>query len=97
MALQRLTGRDGSLNYKDTSTGFFIHSQFDPNKESDRLLNSLSKDTANYPMVVFGLGAAYFLDSVLRNPKYISKEIYIFEPESSLASDSELKKKFLSL
>ena len=97
MALQRLTGRDGSLNYKDTSTGFFIHSQFDPNKESDRLVSALSKDTAKYPLVVFGLGAGYFLDSLLRNPEYIPKEIYIFEPESSLALDSELKKKILQL
>jgi len=94
MALQRLTGRDGSLNYKDTSTGFFIHSQFNPNKESDRLLTSLSKDTAKFPMVVFGLGAGYFLDSLIRNPECISKEIYIIEPESSLAQDFELKKKF---
>ena len=97
MALQRITGRDGSLNYKDTSTGFFIHSQFDPNKESDRLLTSLSKDIVKYPMVVFGLGAGYLLDSLLRYPEYIANEIYIFEPESSLAFDSELKKKFLRL
>ena len=94
MTLQRQTGRDGSLNFKDTSTGFFIHSQYDPKKESDRLVSTLSKDTAKYPIVIFGLGAGYLLDSLLRFPELIAKEVYIYEPESSLALELDIKKKF---
>ncbi len=92
MTLIPCTGKNNSLNYKDIDSGVFVHSYFDPQKESSRLYSqlSLSKDT---PLICFGLGACYILSAILESTAPLPPKVLVYEPEIELSFDPALKKK----
>lgn len=92
MTLIPCTGKNNSLNFKDSDSGVFIHSYFDPQKESYRLYSqlSISKDT---PLICFGLGAGYILSAILESSSPLPPKVIVYEPERELSFVPELKKK----
>jgi hypothetical protein len=93
MTLISCTGKDGSLNFRDIDTGVYIHSNFDPHKESARLYSNLQipKDQS---LICFGLGVGYILSAILESPSPIPSNVIVFEPEKELSSTfPDLKKK----
>jgi hypothetical protein len=93
MTLISCTGKDGSLNFQDIDTGVYIHSNFDPHKESVRLYSNL-QNPKDHSLICFGLGAGYILSAILESPSPIPSNIIVYEPEKELSySYPDLKKK----
>ena len=92
MALIQTETKLGTLNYQD-SLNQYLHSNFDPYKESERLLNSLEKKSE--VLVCFGVGVAYFLEILLKQILVFPyTKIFAIEPELELKDIEELKKKY---
>jgi hypothetical protein len=92
MTLIPCTGKNGSLNFKDNDSGVFIHSYFDPQKESIRLYSQLPEFKGT-PLICFGLGACYILSAILESSSPLPSKVVVYEPEKDLYHLPELKKK----
>lgn len=92
MTLVLTSTKLGGLNFKDPISGLYLHSQYDPIKEADRMISAIHvKETV---LVCIGLGAGYLLESLLKVIQSLKlRSIYIWEPETSLEENLDLKKK----
>ncbi|MDX1958941.1 MAG: hypothetical protein SFU98_10230 [Leptospiraceae bacterium] len=90
--LQRVFSKQGKLNFQDEN-GLFIHSQFDPEKEASRFWYSIKQETLNEEILIWGIGAAYLLESIFHDPNGI-KKIFAIEPILEIYEDELVKKKF---
>jgi hypothetical protein len=92
LALDKVKTKSDLLNFKDKS-GQFIHSQFDPIKESHRLISSLPVSNSNHTLVVWGFGAGH-LTQAIYDSNLSFNTIVCIEPEESIFEDSDIKKNF---
>ena len=92
MPLVPVLTKKGGLNFQDSETGAYVHSQYDPFKEIERGLSNLTTEEI---LVCLGMGAGYVLELVSQKKVYSHlRSIYIWEPEISLLDSGEIKKKF---
>lgn len=92
MSLVPVLTKKGGLNFMDSQTGSYIHSQYDPLKEVERSLSILHIDEKC--LVSIGLGAGYLLEYLSSKEKLqIPPSLYIWEPEEELLDSIDLKKK----
>ncbi len=66
--------RDGSPNLFDTHLNLFVHSAYDPLKESSRLI--LSNFSEHKIPAVYGFGAGYLIKNLIENFQFNSDRIY---------------------
>lgn len=81
------TARNGSktLLYNYNGTPYYLHSKFNPQRESEKL--TAQKDLSADHIVVLGLGLGYHLEHILENKHRLSR-VLLIEPDLEIVKHS---------
>ncbi|MCP4149755.1 MAG: motility associated factor glycosyltransferase family protein [bacterium] len=84
---QSETAKNGTLTLKYTvnNTAYYLHSKYNPQKESTKIINQI--DTSATHIVVLGLGLGYHLSELLKQ-KSRQTRVLLIEPHPEIAKHS---------
>jgi hypothetical protein len=97
LIFQILPSKSGLPTIQNKENGQFLHSSFDPYKESLRTYTQYTENWKPQSIpIIWGVGLGYVLDIILEKGPY-SHKMYCFEPKSGIRELEEVKKKFQGL
>lgn len=84
---QTETAKNGSLTliYTHNQTPFYLHSKFNPQRESEKII--ANKNTSADHIVVLGLGLGYHLEKIMETKDKLSR-VLLIEPEPEMVKHS---------
>lgn len=79
------TAKSGNptAKFKKDDYDVYLHSKYDPIKESERILNKYKQDLFKYNyVIIFGLGLGYHVETIVR--EFPNKNYYLYEPDMDI-------------
>ncbi|GIN64068.1 hypothetical protein J27TS8_40610 [Robertmurraya siralis] len=74
---------DPTAKFKKDDYDVYLHSKYDPIKESVRILNKYKQDLVKYNyVIIFGLGLGYHVETIVK--EFPNKNYYLYEPDMEI-------------